>query len=385
MKIDRRRFIAGSLTSAVAARGALAATAPGAAPSPARPGGAATATTEQALGTWSGVRDQFLLDREHVQMALMLFASLPRPVREAIERHRRALDENPVLYLEANFKLDAAARAAAAAYVGGKPEEIALTGNTTTGLAMLYGALPLRPQQEILTTTHDHYVTFEALRLRTLRTGAKVRRVPLYAAPEKASEDEIVANLMKAVGPRTRIVAVTWVHSSTGVKLPIRRMAEALREVNRKRAEPDRALLCVDGVHAFGVEHESVAELGCDFLVAGCHKWLFGPRGTGIVWGRAEAWQGTFGIIPCFEWSAMEAWMHGQNPDLVVAGGPRMSPGGFQVYEHRWALPEAFAFHQAIGKERITTRIHELATRCKQGLAALPKVKVHTPMSASLS
>lgn len=388
MKIDRRRFIAGSLTSAVAARGALAAPSPDAVPpaaSPAANDHSPNQAPDQALATWSGVRDQFLLDRDHVQMALMLFASHPRPVREAIERHRRALDENPVLYLEANFKLDAAARQAAADYVGGKPEEIALTGNTTTGLAMLYGALPLRPQQEILTTTHDHYVTFESLRLRALRSGAKVRRTPLYAVPEKANEEEIVSNLMKAVGPRTRIVAVTWVHSSTGVKLPIRRMADALREVNRKRAEPDRALLCVDGVHAFGVEHESVSELGCDFLVAGCHKWLFGPRGTGIVWGNTEAWKGTSAIIPCFEWAALEAWMHGKNPDTVVPGGPRTSPGGFQVYEHRWALPEAFRFHQKIGKERITARIHELATRCKQGLAAIPKVTLHTPMSETLS
>jgi len=388
MRLDRRRFLAGTLTSAVAARAASAAPPP-TPPAPA-PGAASTAPAagggpDPALATWPSVRDQFLLDRSHVQMALMLFASHPRPVREAIDRHRRALDENPVLYLEANFKLEAAVREAAAAYVGGKPDEIALTGNTTTGLALLYGALPLRPQQEILTTTHDHYVTFESLRLRAQRTGAKVRRVPLYAVPEKATEDEIVSNLVKAVGPRTRIVAVTWVHSSTGVKLPIRRMADALGEINRKRAESDRALLCVDGVHAFGVEHESVGELGCDFLVAGCHKWLFGPRGTGIVWGRADAWKGTSGIIPCFEWAALEAWMHGKNPDDVVAGGPRTSPGGFQVFEHRWALPEAFQFHQRIGKERISARIHELGTRCKQGLAAIPKVKLHTPMSEALS
>jgi len=387
MRLDRRRFIAGSLTSAVAARGALAATPTGGAaagPTPAPPpsGGG----PDPALATWPAVREQFLLDRSHVQMALMLFASHPRPVREAIDRHRRALDENPVLYLEGNFKLDVAAREAAAAYVGGKPDEIALTGNTTTGLALLYGALPLRPQQEILTTTHDHYVTFEALRLRAQRTGAKVRRVPLYAVPEKATEDEIVSNLVKAIGPRTRIVAVTWVHSSTGVKLPIRRMADALGEINRKRPESDRALLCVDGVHAFGVEHESVGDLGCDFLVAGCHKWLFGPRGTGIVWGRADAWKGTSGIIPCFEWTALEAWMHGKkNPDEEVPGGPRTSPGGFQVYEHRWALPEAFQFHERIGKRRIAARIHELGTRCKQGLASIPKVKLHTPMSEALS
>jgi selenocysteine lyase/cysteine desulfurase len=249
----------------------------------------------------------------------------------------------------------------------------------------LYGALPLRPGQEILTTTHDHYVTFESLRFRAKRTGAKVKRVALYATPEKATEAEIVGNMVKAVGPRTRIVAVTWVHSSTGVKLPIRAMADALRAINEKRAVADRALLCVDGVHAFGVESESVDQLGCDFLVAGCHKWLFGPRGTGIVWGRTEAWQGAMGLIPCFEWPALEAWMHGKDPDAAVPGGPRLSPGGFQVYEHRWALPEAFAFHQKIGKERITARIHELATRCKEGLAAIPGVTLRTPMSPALS
>ena len=89
-------------------------------------------------------------------------------------------------------------RAAAADYTGGKPEEIALTGNTTTGLALLYGGLPLRPRQEIVTTTHDHYVTYEALRLRALHTGAAVRKVPLYAVPEKATADEIVGNLSRA-------------------------------------------------------------------------------------------------------------------------------------------------------------------------------------------
>jgi selenocysteine lyase/cysteine desulfurase len=377
MKIDRRHFIAGSLSAAVAGRTALA----GPAPAPATAAGAAA---DDGLTTWAGVRNQFLLDHDYVHMALMLFASHPWPVREAIERHRRGLDENPVLYLHANFPLEADVRVAAAEYVGGKPDEIALTGNTTTGLAMLYGGLPLRPGQEILTTTHDHYVTYESLRLRALHTGAKVRKVPLYAVPERASENEIVANLIKGVGTRTRAVAVTWVHSSTGVKLPIRRLADALADINRKRADADRVLLCVDGVHAFGVEQESMAELGCDFLVAGCHKWLFGPRGTGIVWGKEKAWSGHAGIIPSFEWAALEAWMHGKTPDGLPPG-PRTSPGGFHSYEHRWALAEAFRFHRKIGKARVTARIHELGKRCREGLAEIPKVKLHTPMSEALS
>jgi isopenicillin-N epimerase len=227
-------------------------------------------------------------------------------------------------------------------------------------------------------------VMHESLRLRALHTGASVRKVTLYAVPEAATEAEIVANTLKAVGPRTRALAVTWVHSSTGVKLPIRRMADALRDVNKKRAEADRVLLCVDGVHAFGVEQESVTDLGCDFLVAGCHKWLFGPRGTGIVWGRPEAWKGHSGIIPSFEFAALHAWMEGKTPDFLPPG-PRTSPGGFHSFEHRWALAEAFRFQMKIGKPRVAARIHELATRCKQGLAAIPKVKLHTPMSDTLS
>jgi len=382
MKIGRRRFLAGSLTTAVAAR-RVALAAPDAKPKAAADA-PAPGLSPGALASWAGVRDQFLLRRDYVHMALMLFTSHPRPVRDAIERHRRGFDENPVLYLHENFPLEAATRAAAADYVGGKPDEIALTGNTTTGLAMLYGGLPLRPRQEIVTTTHDHYVTHESLRLRALHTGATVRKVPLYAVPEKASEDEIVSNLVKAIGPRTRAVAVTWVHSSTGVKLPIRAMADALRDVNRKRGDGERVLLCVDGVHAFGVERESVGDLGCDFLVAGCHKWLFGPRGTGVVWGSAEAWKGHAGIIPCFEWGALEAWMHGQPPDALPPG-PRTTPGGFQSFDHRWALAEAFRFHQAIGKVRVTERIHELGKRCREGLAAIPKVKLHTPMAEALS
>jgi selenocysteine lyase/cysteine desulfurase len=372
LPIGRRGFLSGALATPLAGKLALA--------SP------PAATKPEDLSTWAGVRDEFPLSRDYVQMAMMLLTSHPRAVRDAIDRHRRGLDDNPVVYLESNFgKFDDAVRAAAAEYLGAKPEEIALTGNTTTGLALLYGGLPLGPKQEIVATTHDHYVTYESLRLRALHSGGKpVRKVPLYATPEKASEDEIVGNLVKAVGPHTRAFACTWVHSSTGVKLPIRKMADALRDLNRKRADADRVLLCVDGVHAFGVEQEGVADLGCDFLVAGCHKWLFGPRGTGIVWGRAEAWKGNAGIVPTFDWGALQAWIHGQRPDAVPPG-PRVSPGGFHAFEHRWALADAFRFHMRLGKPRVTARIHELATRCKEGLAAIPKVKVKTPLSPTLS
>ena len=243
MTIDRRKFLTRALSTTGAfttvAGGRLALGAPPPPPSPA-PKGAPD------LSTWAGVRAEFPLSRDYIHMALMLLTSHPRPVREAIDRHRRGLDENPVAYGMSNFqKQDDAVRAAAADYTGGRPDEIALTGNTTTGLALLYGGLPLRPRQEILATTHDHYVTYEALRLRTLHTGAPVRKIPLYAVPEKATTDEIVGNLVKGIGPRTRAVACTWVHSSTGVKLPIRRFASRDRDPSRSYNAATVSRACV--------------------------------------------------------------------------------------------------------------------------------------------
>lgn len=379
-RVDRRGFLTGAVTTALAGRAALAAP-----PSPGRPVTAAAPKGEADLSTWEGVRSEFLLGRDYVHMALMLLASHPRPVRDAIERHRRALDENPVVYGMKNLEtLDRETRVAAGEYLGAQPDEIALTDSTTAGLALVYGGLLLRPRQEVLTTTHDHYSTHEALRLRALRSAGTVRKISLYATPEKATADEIVSNLIKGVGPRTRVVAVTWVHSSSGVKLPIRRMADALGDINRKRAEADRVLFCVDGVHAFGVEAETVGDLGCDFLIAGCHKWLFGPRGTGIVWGRPAAWKNHAATVPCFEWAALKSWMHDKQP-TGVGPGLLATPGGFHSFEHRWALAEAFKFHMKLGRARVAARIHELATHCKQGLAAIPKVKLRTPMSPELS
>jgi hypothetical protein len=80
MKIGRRRFLAGSVTTALAARSVRVAVAgPATVKAQATPKGG-----DAPLATWAEVRDQFLLGRDYVHMALMLFASHPRPVREAI-------------------------------------------------------------------------------------------------------------------------------------------------------------------------------------------------------------------------------------------------------------------------------------------------------------
>jgi selenocysteine lyase/cysteine desulfurase len=321
---------------------------------------------------WHAVRSQFRLRRDRVYLGAFLLASHPAPVRRAIERHRRRLDADPVGYLHGRWPaLEAAVLRAAAGYTGGRAADIALTDSTTMGLSLLYNGVHVRPGQELLTSTHDFFVTHDALRLKAERVGARLREIQLYEEGAAASAGEIVRRIVAAVTPRTRVVALTWVHSSTGVKLPIRRIAHALAPLNRGRAPADRILLCVDGVHGFGIENVRLPDLGCDFLAAGCHKWLFGPRGTGIVWGRPNAWPQVTHTIPSFT-------------DTGTPGSA-MTPGGFHSFEHRWALGEAFRFHEAIGKERVTGRIHELNQRLKEGLQQIRGVTVLTPMNDGLS
>ena len=249
------------------------------------------------------------------------------------------------------------------------------------GLAILYRALRLRGREEILSTVHDHFATDEALRL----SGGRVRRVRLYdpKAPATASADEIASRLRAAIRPRTRAVAITWVHSSTGVKLPMDEVAAVVREAGERRGA--KVLLCVDGVHALAAEDIRLPGPGIDFLAAGCHKWLMGPRGTGILWGTPAAWNAASRpLIPSFANASYGAWIEGRVPPADPPG-PAMTPGGFQAYEHRWALPAAFAFQERIGKARGAARIHALAARMKAGLAEVRGVRLVTPREPDLA
>jgi selenocysteine lyase/cysteine desulfurase len=161
--------------------------------------------------------------------------------------------------------------------------------------------------------------------------------------------------IAKAIAPATRVVAITWVHSGTGVKTPVRAIADAIAAANTKRSAEQRIILCVDGVHGFGVDATKVAQLGCDFFVAGTHKWMFGPRGTGVLWGRHDLWPTLHANIPDFGYASYVAWTGGKETPPRTA--ETFSPGGFHSFEHRWALGEAFEMHREIGPAKIAARI----------------------------
>ncbi|MEU1376065.1 aminotransferase class V-fold PLP-dependent enzyme [Streptomyces triculaminicus] len=386
MSLSRRKILVGSgiAASSLALSGPMANAAPHAAAPQSAP-------QPFAPHDWKSVRAQFLLRPDYAHLSNFFFASNPTPVREAIAKYRKAFDENPYNFLDDNmFERDQdmlwrQVCAAAAEYTGGQPNEIALTSSTTMGLALIYNGLRLKPGQEILTTTHEFYPHHESIRLACDKWGASWRKIPLYESSLNFSADKAIARLRAAIRPHTRVVGVTWVHSNTGVRLPIAKVAAVIKDLNRNRDEADRILLVVDGVHGFGVADEDVAKMGCDFFSAGTHKWILGPHGTGIIWGKAESWKHVQPTIPSLMAPETEDAWRQERPPHGPTEAAWISPGGFFAYEHQWATVEAFRFIRQIGRKRIQDRILELNGQIKEGLARMKHVTLHTPLDPEVS
>jgi len=336
---------------------------------------ASTAAAALPRNKWAQLQQLFDQDPAWLHFSNFLVTSHPRPVREAIEMHRAALDKNPGLAMDWDHgvteKREEDVRAWAGQYVQADARQIALTGSTTEGLAMIYGGVQVRADQEILTTEHEHYATHTILELRTQRDGTKVRKIRLFKDPYPISKQELLANIDRSIRPQTRVLGMCWVHSGSGVKLPLADIGALVDKHNRGRSEADRIVYVVDGVHGFGVEDVNFPAMNCDFFIAGTHKWMFGPRGTGIVVSRTADVKYVTPIIPTF--SEAEHF------------STTMTPGGYHSFEHRWALTEAFKLHLQLGKADVQARIHELNSYLKKRLLQRPQIELVTPLSPEFS
>ncbi|WP_191302678.1 aminotransferase class V-fold PLP-dependent enzyme [Lentzea cavernae] len=316
---------------------------------------------------WGSVRREFRLDPALTNLGLFYLASNPREVRDAVEEFQRRLDANSHDLMPEQAQEVAVALGQ---YVGGAADDIAFVPNTTIGLSIVYGGLKLRAGQELLLSDQDHAWHQQAARLAATRAGAQVRVGTLFENPAKATEDEIATRLRNSITPQTRAVGITWVQSSTGLRMPVRACASVVAEANRGRAREDRCLLVVDGVHGLAAVDDDAARMGADVFVAGTHKWLFGPRGTGMVWVNPEVSDQIVPLLPSLSDRSTTALL---------------GPGGFHAFEQYFAVQAAVRFHQRLGRDRVASRITELAGRFKDGLADIPGTVIHTSRDPATS
>ena len=201
------------------------------------------------------------------------FGAVPVPVQRAQQRLRDEMEGNPMRFFTRGLPERLAhARRHIATFLGADPGGTALVDNTTTGVSLVLDSLGPGPGDEIVTTDHG-YGSVDLAVARLVRTAGVVHRVARI--PLDATDTEIVAAVRARVTPRTRLVIVDQITSSTARLFPVREIAAAVR--------PSGAALLVDAAHVPGHIDGRVAELGADFWVGNLHKWGYAPRASAVL------------------------------------------------------------------------------------------------------
>lgn len=201
--------------------------------------------------------------------------AMPRPVFEATVAAMSAVESDPAgeTYGPGIGRLDKV-RGKAAGLLGCELEDIILTGSATAGMFLLAQGLSLRPGDRILTTDHEHPAGRMGWDWAARRYGVEVDTLAI--SPGEGDPEAIVAQFEAAIRPETRVLSFSHTLFTTGVKLPATQLCTVARERD--------CLAIVDGAQSAGAMPVDVSAMGCHAYSASGHKWLMGPKGTGLLY-----------------------------------------------------------------------------------------------------
>jgi isopenicillin-N epimerase len=307
---------------------------------------------------WAELRRQWLLAPDHVNLNCGSVGCSPLPVLNAVIDHLLSAEAfrepaYPWFGYEENPRLREV-RDALAALLHCHRDELALVRNATEANNVVCNGLDLKAGDEVLLTDQEHPGGRCGWEQRAARHGIVLNTVALPRPA--ASVDEIVGRFAKALTPRTRIVVFSHVTSPTGTVLPAKELCRLAR---------DRGVLShVDGAHAIGQLPLDLHAMGCDFYASSPHKWLLAPKGTGTLFIREELLERLWVTIASSGWRdhALKAY--------------RFSNFGTSNLSVMVGLKAALEFHRTLGPDRVYARVHQLATRVRDGLKGHPQLRV---------
>jgi len=325
---------------------------------------AAPASGEAANETyWSLVKRQFPLEDGLLYFNAANVCPASRAVLDRYAQFERDFQSDPAFQNREKYgPIREAARAKTAKLLNVSAREIAFTRNTSESNCALVNGIDLKPGDEVIVADHNHQSNKEAWQIRAGREGFLVKVLPTVSpAP---SREAIIAQLEHAITPKTRILATTHVTNVTGLRFPVKEIAE----LGRRRG----LWVHVDGAQTFGSLDIDLMDIGCDSFSASTHKWLMGPLEAGILYVRSGR--------------AAEVW-----PSIVTAGWSDHLDGAlkFEVFgqqdDPRFAgLDAALDFVNLIGIRNIENRVRWLATYFKEQIRELP-VQLRTNMQPELA
>lgn len=308
--------------------------------------GAASPARVDSLAT---AADDFLFAPGLVYLQTGSLGPTPRPVVDRTLAIWRELELNPVLYgygaLEAAME---DARATAAAFLGATKDEVVLTGSTTEGMNWVAQGLGLVAGDRILTTDQEHPGGRVCWDYVARKQGVAIDTVAI--APGENDAQAILDRFAQRMTPRTRALSFSHVLSSTGLRMPVRELSELARRKG--------CLAVVDGAQAAGGIDVNVKALGCHVYATSGHKWLLGPKGTGLLYLSEEI---------------------GAAVDPIALQGGRAGyseSSGFRNLPGLLGLAEAMKYVAALGMREVEAHNLALRNRLYESLQAVPRMRV---------
>ena len=158
-----------------------------------------------------------------------------------------------------------------------REEEIFFTTGSTMGINMVsyaWAAPRFEPGDEIVLSVMEHHANVVPWHFLRERQGAVLKWVE--TEPDGSLDPQRVID---AIGPRTRLVAITHMSNVLGTVVDVKAICAAARERG--------VAVLVDGSQAAVHMAVDVADLGCDFYAITGHK-LYGPTASGALYIRGD-------------------------------------------------------------------------------------------------
>jgi isopenicillin-N epimerase len=304
---------------------------------------------------WSVIQQSFSVTRGIINLNNGGVSPSPRMVTEAFVRYTwQQEDATAYTMWQILEPQSETIRTGLAEIFGCDAEEIAITRNASESLETLLMGMDFKTGDEILTTTQDYPRMLTTLRQRELREGLKLNLIKIPIAP--ANVDDIAAAFEKAVTPKTKLILVSHQINLTGQIIPIRKVCDMARARGIETI--------VDGAHAFAQFDFKRDDLGCDYYGTSLHKWIYAPKGTGMLYVKKDK-------IPKV-WALMASEDRNKN-DIR-----KYEEIGTHSAAMRLAIGESILFHNAIGGKRKEERLRFLARYWMNNIKDIPKVGFNT-------
>lgn len=316
---------------------------------------------------WAFLRDQFPLNRERAYLNTGGLGASPYVVIQAVKAKMDELEAiGETGHTEELWK---EVKTGAAALLGCDAGELAFLRNTTEGINIVANGLPLKPGDEVILTTHEHVgnaVPWLAL--------AKHKGVVLRLfEPSQVSNEENLKRIEQLINKRTRLVCVPHVITTTGLLLPVKEICTLARS---------RGFLSfLDGAQTAGMMPFDLHAIGCDAYATSGHKWLLGPKETGLLYVRKEMLDT---ILPRFTGAYSEGGHDLRRGTVAFHPTAQRYEYGTVSAPLRAGLGAALAFIRRIGIEHVWAYDQRLAHRLYDGLLRIPGIRVLSPADPAL-